>query len=188
MRRTLVLMRAMLMRMFGLSPIPPGATVGRGVFIGLGVMLDQVHGPSLKIGDEATLVQGCTVLCHDASSNRRLGATFVAPVRIGNRAFLGADSIVLPGVTIGDDAIVAAGAVVTSDVEAGTVVAGCPARQIGTTADVDERRRAEMATLPNVGLSQWRAKGVAAIADESRRGSAYVIVSDDAAQRDADRA
>jgi maltose O-acetyltransferase len=185
MRRTFVTVRAMFMRMFGLSPIPPGATVGRGAFIGLGVMLDQMHGPSLTIGEEATLVQGCTVLCHDASSNRRLGTTFVAPVRIGRRAFLGANSIILPGVTIGDDAIVAAGAVVTADVEAGTVVAGCPARKISLTADVDERRRAEMSTLPNVALADWRARGVAAIADESLRGSSYVIVDENATARDA---
>ncbi len=172
--------RARLLRLFGVSPVPPGATLGRGVFIGSGVMLDQLHGPSLTIDDEATLVQGCSILCHDASSNRRLKATYVAPVHIGRRAFIGANAVVLPGVTVGDDAVVAAGAVVTHDVAAGTVVGGCPARQIGTTADLDERRRLQMASLPNVRESVWRSNGTASIDADVRRGSAYFIVKDDA--------
>lgn len=185
MRALMVLARAILTRMIGGSPIPPGASVGSGVFIGLGVMLDQQHGPSLTIGDEATLVQGCRILCHDASSIRRIGATFVSPVHVGRRAFIGADSIVLPGVTIGDDAIVAAGAVVTHDVPPGVLVAGCPARQICTTADLDARRRLQMASLPTVRESAWRAKGVASIDADVRRGSAFFIVRDDAKDREA---
>jgi maltose O-acetyltransferase len=187
MRTKLLLVRAILMRLIGLSPVPAGASIGRGVFIGTGVMLDQLHGPSLTIDDEATLVQGCSVLCHDASSNRRLGATFVSPVHIGRRAFVGAGSLVLPGVTIGDDAIVAAGAVVTQDVDAGTVVAGSPARTIGRTAELDERRSLLMASLPTLRESAWRASGVASIDAEVRQGSAYVIMRDDAEGPRADR-
>jgi serine acetyltransferase len=186
MRTKLLLVRAILMRMFGLSPVPVGATIGRGVFIGLGVMLDQLHGPSLTIDDEATLVQGCSILCHDASSNRRLGATFVSPVHIGRRAFVGAGSLVLPGVTVGEDAIVAAGAVVTHDVAPATIVAGSPARAIGITADLDAKRRLQMVSLPSVRESAWRAKGVASIDAEVRAGSAYFIVRDDAEHRGAD--
>ena len=55
----------------------------------------------------------------------------VAPVRIGDRVWVGTRAVVLKGVTIGDGAVVAAGAVVTSDVPAGTVVAGVPARVVG---------------------------------------------------------
>lgn len=52
------------------------------------------------------------------------------PVRIGSRVWLGGGCMILPGVTIGDDAVIAAGAVVTKDVPAGMVVAGNPARVI----------------------------------------------------------
>ena len=99
-----------------------------------------MHGHLITIGDGATVVDGTRILCHDASSNRRLGLTWVAPVSIGARAFVGADSLVLPGVTIGADAIVAAGSVVTQDVPAGTVVAGVPARKIAETVKVDDER------------------------------------------------
>jgi maltose O-acetyltransferase len=102
----------------------------------------------ITILDGATIVDGSRILCHDASSYRRIGATWVAPVVIGHRAFVGADSIVMPGVTVGDDAIIAAGAVVTQDVPAGVVVAGVPARVVGLTADVDARRVSMMGGRP----------------------------------------
>lgn len=51
-----------------------------------------------------------------------------APIHIGKRMWIGANATVLPGVTIGDGAVVAAGAVVTKDVPENTVVGGVPAR------------------------------------------------------------
>ena len=56
----------------------------------------------------------------------------VAPVRIGDRVWVGTRAVVLKGVTIGDGAVVAAGAVVTADVPPGAVVAGVPARVVGS--------------------------------------------------------
>jgi acetyltransferase-like isoleucine patch superfamily enzyme len=50
------------------------------------------------------------------------------PTKIGRDVWIGANAVILGGVTIGDGAVVAAGAVVTKDVEAGTIVAGNPAR------------------------------------------------------------
>lgn len=55
-----------------------------------------------------------------------------APVRIGDRVWIGCRAIILKGVTIGDGAIIAAGAIVTHDVEPGTVVASPAARPIGS--------------------------------------------------------
>jgi acetyltransferase-like isoleucine patch superfamily enzyme len=52
------------------------------------------------------------------------------PVRIGNNVWLAANVVVLPGVTIGDDVVAAAGAIITKDVESGSLVAGNPARVI----------------------------------------------------------
>jgi len=72
------------------------------------------------------------------------------PVRVGDKAVLGAGSVILPGVCIGERAVVAAGSVVTRDVAPGTVVKGSPARKVGNVTDSPYRagrswRRAERA-------------------------------------------
>ncbi len=72
-----------------------------------------------------------TMLCggtHDLSSQRM--PLLVGDIDIGKEVFIGARAIVLPGVTIGEGAVVAAGAVVTKDVEPWSVVGGNPARFI----------------------------------------------------------
>jgi maltose O-acetyltransferase len=141
-------LRHFLDRVRGRPLLPPGITIGRSVWIGIHADLDYSHGRHITIEDEATIVSGAQILCHDASSYRRLGATRVAPVTIGSRAFVGAGSLILPGVVVAHDAVVAAGAVVTSDVPAGTVVAGNPARPIGTTNGLDADRLQSMLAHP----------------------------------------
>ncbi|MET2831068.1 sugar O-acetyltransferase [Mesorhizobium shangrilense] len=67
---------------------------------------------------------------HDPEQ-RQSGLQFGRPVRIGSRVWIGGGAIILPGVTIGDDAVVGAGSVVTRDVPAGATVVGSPARVQG---------------------------------------------------------
>ena len=59
---------------------------------------------------------------------RASGLEFGRPVRIGRNVWIGGGAIILPGVTIGDDALIGAGSVVTKDVAAGTTMVGNPAR------------------------------------------------------------
>jgi maltose O-acetyltransferase len=125
-----------------------GLTLGRDVYLGHGTVIDSGFLRLISIGDETTLSAGVRVLAHDASMKRRLGWTRVAPVFIGRRVYVGAGAIVLPGVSIGDDAIVGAGSVVTRDVAPGTVVAGNPAREISSTAEHIDRHRARMVSDP----------------------------------------
>jgi len=101
----------------------------------------------ITICDFATITSRVVILTHDASSNRRINGTFLAPVEIGKRSFIGYCSIILPGVTIGEDAIVGAGSVVTKDVEDGHIVAGCPAKSIGRVKDTDLKLEILMSNL-----------------------------------------
>ena len=85
----------------------------------------------IVLGDNATVSQGvklCTA-SHDISS--RIMELTYQPIVIGANAWVAGWSIVLPGVTIGEGAVVGAGAVVTKDVEPWTVVGGNPAKVIG---------------------------------------------------------
>jgi maltose O-acetyltransferase len=142
-------------RLTGRPRRPPGIRVGAGVHVGDWTRLDWSHGRHIAIADGATLAPGVRILCHDASSFARTGATWVAPVRIGERAFIGAEAVILPGVEIGADAIVAAGAVVTMSVPAGAIVAGVPAREVGTVPELDARRREELARYPSFPSAEY---------------------------------
>lgn len=93
----------------------------------------------VSIGDETLIAPGVAFITHDAGTwvfrqEHALAGRF-GRITIGSRVYIGLQSILLPGVRIGDHAIVAAGSVVTKDVPPGTVVAGVPARVIGTTDD-----------------------------------------------------
>lgn len=108
----------------------------------------------IEIGDRVTLSQEVLLVTHDGSSrlfrekysDSPWGNRF-APIRIFDNCFIGARAILLPGVTVGPDAIIAAGSVVTKPVPAGTVWAGVPARQIGTLAEAEVRYQERMVPI-----------------------------------------
>jgi acetyltransferase-like isoleucine patch superfamily enzyme len=100
------------------------------VFVGRGCLFDI--STQLTVGKGTLLAPGCFITDHNhATSPDAMIWTqdcIEAPVKIGADVWLGARAIVLPGVTIGDGAIIGAGAVVTRDVPPMTVVAGVPAK------------------------------------------------------------
>ncbi len=104
-------------------------TIGRHTFINMGCSFQDWGG--ITVGDDCLIGHNCTICTvnHSKEAARR-GDMTCSPVRIGNRVWVGANVTILPGVSIGDGAIIAAGAVVTRDVEAGTVVGGVPAKFI----------------------------------------------------------
>ena len=89
------------------------------------VYLDKAAPKGIFIDDESYLASGVTVLAHDfARLTGRLST------KIGKRCFVGVNAIIMPGITIGDEVIVGAGAVVTKDVPSHCIVAGNPAKVI----------------------------------------------------------
>ena len=104
-------------------------TLGKGVFINEGCCFQDQGG--IEIGDNALIGKQVVIatLNHDLNPEKRKNM-LPAPVKIGNNVWIGAHATILAGVTIGDNAVVAAGAVVTKDVPANTVVGGVPAKVI----------------------------------------------------------
>jgi acetyltransferase-like isoleucine patch superfamily enzyme len=110
-----------------------GARIGRDVFVGFGLELDTNHTELIEIGDHVTISPQCTIVTHmetDVDTPlRRLYPGHAAPVRIERGAWICTRATLLPGVTVGENALVAAGAVVSRDVPPATLVAGVPARE-----------------------------------------------------------
>lgn len=115
------------------------------------VILDPDHCWLIDIGDNVTLAPRVHILCHDASTKRYLGVTKIGCVKIGNNVFVGADSLVLPGVNIGSNVIIGANSTVTKDIPDNTVVAGCPAQIICTLDEFIEKEREQMQKSPCYG-------------------------------------
>jgi galactoside O-acetyltransferase len=117
--------------------------IGARTFVGASRL---VCAESISIGDDVLIAWGCTLVDHDSHSlawkhrlndvvewgEGRKDWTHVArsPIVIADRAWVGFNVIILKGVTIGEEAVVGAGSVVTRDVPSRTVVAGNPARPI----------------------------------------------------------
>lgn len=87
----------------------------------------------IDIGHCALIGPGCKLICtnHSVDPDERLkGVFYDKPIAIGNNVWLGANVTVLPGVTIGDNAVIGAGSVVTKDIPANVVAVGNPCRVV----------------------------------------------------------
>jgi acetyltransferase-like isoleucine patch superfamily enzyme len=110
-----------------------GLVIGRECFLGDECLLDLAEG--IELGDQVTLAERVLVLTHNNVGFadhplQRAFPSMAAPVRFESGCFVGAGATLLPGVTVGREAFVAAGSVVTTDVKARTLVGGVPAREI----------------------------------------------------------
>lgn len=103
--------------------------LGERAFLNFGCVILDVD--EVRIGALTAIGPGVQILASDHPRDpelRRQGERYGRTVSVGSNVWIGGGAIILPGVTIGDDAIVGAGSVVTRDVPAGATVVGNPAR------------------------------------------------------------
>jgi acetyltransferase-like isoleucine patch superfamily enzyme len=109
-----------------------GVNIGKNVLIGLRVTIDHSYPEYVYIEDDVSLAGNNYILAHSNPYPhfKEVLPSYVAPVVLKRGCWLGIGSTVLPGVTIGDEAVVATGSVVTKDVAARSIVAGVPAKEM----------------------------------------------------------
>lgn len=157
-----------------------GLKLGRGCNILSGVIIDPSHVWHVEIGDEVTLAPRVHILAHDASMKSHLGYTKIGKVSIGNRVFVGAGSIILPGVRIGDNSVIGAGSVVTKNIPPNVVAAGNPARVLFPLEEYLSRHREHMKTCPCFG-EEYTARGKVSrkmkdeMNEKMRTGTGFII-------------
>jgi carbonic anhydrase/acetyltransferase-like protein (isoleucine patch superfamily) len=107
--------------------------IGDHTWVGPFTILDGSGG--LTVGHHCSIAAGCQLLSHDTASWALSGGVAEyerAPTSIGDCCFVGSLTVVLKGVTVGDHCLIGAGSVVTRDVPPYSIVAGTPARVVGS--------------------------------------------------------
>ncbi|MEM1538674.1 MAG: DapH/DapD/GlmU-related protein [Candidatus Nezhaarchaeales archaeon] len=107
--------------------------IGRNVSIQSNAFL-----PLLTVIEDDVFIGPRAVITNDKYPKSRR----IVPTVVKRRAILGANATIIAGVTVGEEAVVAAGAVVTKDVKPGKVVAGVPAKEVGDVADYKAKKKA----------------------------------------------
>ncbi len=109
-----------------------GVNIGKDVYIGHEVMFDRVFTDQIFIGDHTSIGDRAIITAHaNIPSNTRLKKIYprqIMQTRIGCGVWIMPNVTIIPGVTIGDESVVATGSVVTKDVPPRTLVGGVPAK------------------------------------------------------------
>ena len=129
-------------------------------------MLDYAHCWLIEVGDNVTFAPQVYLLAHDASTQKLIDYTKVAKVVIKDNVFIGARALIMPGVTVGENSIVAAGSVVTKSVPNNTVVGGNPAKFI-TTVEEYKNKHAEKIKTSHSYDASWLIGG--GVTEEKRK-------------------
>lgn len=96
--------------------------IAKSARISFGTKLDKTNPSGVHIGDETYIASGAIIFTHDFARNMH------ADTYIGKRCFIGANAIIMCGITIGDNVIIGSGSVVTKNVPSNCIVVGNPAR------------------------------------------------------------
>ncbi len=145
-----------LMESWLLSPVAPrklrpwilrkiGCKVGKNAFIGSKVWIDSGHSNMIIIEDNVHIAGECTLLCHQRNlANYGIGDDYsklgykVEKIQLKKGCLIGQRSMVMPGVTIGEGAIIGAYSLVTKDIPAWTIAVGRPAKVVKKLSNKSE--------------------------------------------------
>jgi maltose O-acetyltransferase len=122
-----------------------GLVLGKNVTIQYSAQIDDGYPYLIRIGDNCSISNQVRLLAHDATLFKFTdGHTRLGKVEIKDNCFIGEKAIILPGVTIGPNVLVAAGSVVNRDIPPNSCVAGVPARVYARFDHLIERHRRQI--------------------------------------------
>ena len=131
-----------------------GCHMGKGCFIGDSVKIDAGHSEMITLEDGVSIAGGVRLLCHQRDfTDYYVGVDYlslgytVKPIVLKRGCLVGMESFVMPGVTIGEGAIVGAGSLVTKDVPAWTIVMGRPAKIVKKIPELDKLHEYESSNI-----------------------------------------
>lgn len=142
-----------------LSPIGPrllrpkilkwiGCRIGKNVFIGSQVMIDSSHADLIELEDHVHVANRCLILCHQRDlSSYCIGDDYaklrykLGKVHLKKGCLVGMNSMIMPGVTIGEGAIIGAFSLVTKDIPAWTIATGRPAKVVKRIPEREENAK-----------------------------------------------
>ena len=125
-----------------------GVKIGENCKFQFDVVIDYSHYWLIEIGNDVTLAPRVHILAHDASTFNHVGYSKIGKVKIEDNVFIGANSTILAGVIIGENAIIGAGSVVTKDIPENSIAAGNPAKVIGNIPSFLAKTKREMSEFP----------------------------------------
>lgn len=125
--------------------IARGLIIGKNVTLARSAFIDPAYPYLIRIGDNCSIAEHVRLLAHDAATFKFADEhTRLGKIEIRDNCFIGDSSIILPGVTIGPNVLVAAGSVVTRDIPPNSCVAGIPARVYARFDDYIERNQQQI--------------------------------------------
>jgi acetyltransferase-like isoleucine patch superfamily enzyme len=146
--------------------VAQGLQLGEHTHIAHNVYIDGLHPWLITIEDYVTLGPYVAIITHDASLAHHTGQTRIARVSVGKRAYVGVGAILLPGTNIGEDSVVAAGAIVRGDIPPHSLVTG-NSGQVSPVKAVVAWQRANAKRAPSWPSAGWTLSS--GITDERKR-------------------
>ncbi len=124
------------------SRVTGSVIAGKNVWVSFavsgGCYIQGING--IEIGDDTIFAPGVKIISANHSKHDLSKYEPSTPIRIGKRCWIGANAVILPGVELGDDVVIGAGAVVTRSFSARSVLAGVPARAAACTGSLAAAR------------------------------------------------
>ena len=128
--------------------IKRGLTIGENFQMEKGCNIDANFPWLIKIGNNVTMASWVYLSAHDGAAQKHIGYSKVGKIIIGDNVFIGARTIVLPNVTVGNNSVIGANSVVTRDIPDNVIATGLPARVIMDLDSYKEKLIKEKTELP----------------------------------------